>query len=99
VAVMYLGKIVELAENNALFENPLHPYTQALLSAVPFAGPQRFRDRIILTGDIPSPLDPPSGCAFHPRCSYRFDPCDKIEPCLENQGQNRQVACHLIKPA
>jgi oligopeptide transport system ATP-binding protein len=96
VAVMYLGKIVELAGNDDLFENPLHPYTQALLSAVPVIGPQRFRDRIILTGDIPSPLDPPLGCAFHPRCPYRFDPCDKIEPCLENQDQNRQVACHMI---
>ncbi|MCX5856677.1 MAG: dipeptide ABC transporter ATP-binding protein, partial [Deltaproteobacteria bacterium] len=99
VAVMYLGKIVELAGNDDLFENPLHPYTQALLSAVPVTGPQRFRDRIILTGDIPSPLDPPLGCAFHPRCPYRFDPCDKIEPCLENQDQNRQVACHMIKSA
>ena len=99
VAVMYLGKIVELAGNDDLFEHPLHPYTQALLSAVPVAGPQSFRDRIILTGDIPSPLDPPAGCAFHPRCPYRFDPCDKIEPSLENQDQNRQVACHLIKPA
>jgi oligopeptide transport system ATP-binding protein len=99
VAVMYLGKIVELAGNDDLFENPLHPYTQALLSAVPVAGPQRVRDRIILTGDIPSPLDPPSGCAFHPRCPYRFDPCDKIEPGLEAHDQDRQVACHLIKTA
>jgi oligopeptide transport system ATP-binding protein len=95
VAVMYLGKIVELAENDDLFEHPLHPYTQALLSAVP-AGPRRAADRIILTGDIPSPLDPPSGCAFHPRCPYRFDLCDRVEPGLEKQGQNRQVACHLI---
>jgi oligopeptide transport system ATP-binding protein len=95
VAVMYLGKIVEMAENDDLFEHPLHPYTQALLSAVP-AGPRRAADRIILTGDIPSPLDPPSGCAFHPRCPCRFDPCDKVEPGLENQGHNRQVACHLI---
>jgi oligopeptide/dipeptide ABC transporter ATP-binding protein len=99
VAVMYLGKIVELAGNDDLFENPLHPYTQALLSAVPVIGPQRFSDRIILTGDIPSPLDPPSGCAFHPRCPYRFDPCDKFEPSLENRDQNRQVACHMIKSA
>jgi oligopeptide/dipeptide ABC transporter ATP-binding protein len=98
VAVMYLGKIVELAGNDDLFENPLHPYTQALLSAVPSAGPQGHKDRVILTGDIPSPLDPPRGCAFHPRCPFRFDPCDKIEPCLENQNQNRQVACHLINP-
>lgn len=96
VAVMYLGRIVELAGNDDLFENPLHPYTQALLSAVPAAGPRKTVERIILTGDVPSPLDPPAGCAFHPRCPRRFDPCGRIEPRLENQGQYRQVACHLI---
>jgi peptide/nickel transport system ATP-binding protein/oligopeptide transport system ATP-binding protein len=97
VAVMYLGRIVELAGNDDLFENPLHPYTQALLSAVPAAGLRKAVERIILTGDVPSPLEPPAGCAFHPRCPRRFDPCDKIEPRLENQGQQRQVACHLIQ--
>lgn len=96
VAVMYLGKIVELADNDDLFEHPLHPYTQALLSAVPVAGPRRVMDRIILTGDVPSPLNPPSGCAFHPRCPRRFDPCDRIEPLLEGQGPSRKVACHLL---
>ena len=98
VAVMYLGKIVELADNDDLFENPLHPYTQALLSAVPASGVQKAVERIILTGDVPSPLDPPAGCAFHPRCPRRFDPCDNIEPRLDNQGEHRQVACHLLKP-
>jgi peptide/nickel transport system ATP-binding protein/oligopeptide transport system ATP-binding protein len=96
VAVMYLGRIVELADNDDLFENPLHPYTQALLSAVPAAGLRRKVERIILTGDVPSPLDPPAGCAFHPRCPRCFDLCGQIEPRLESQGQNRQVACHLL---
>jgi oligopeptide/dipeptide ABC transporter ATP-binding protein len=98
VAVMYLGRIVELAGNDDLFENPLHPYTQALLSAVPDAGRQKATERILLSGDVPSPLDPPAGCAFHPRCPRRFDPCDRIEPHLENQHDGRQVACHLINP-
>jgi len=97
VAVMYLGKIVELAGNDDLFLKPLHPYTQALLSAVPIADPGREKKgRIVLAGDVPSPLDSPLGCAFHPRCAYRFDPCDKIEPFLECHGPNRQVACHLV---
>ncbi|MFH1079517.1 MAG: dipeptide ABC transporter ATP-binding protein [Pseudomonadota bacterium] len=96
VAVMYLGRIVELAENDDLFENPLHPYTQALLSAVPACGPRKTMERIILAGDVPSPLDPPAGCAFHPRCPRRFGPCGKTEPRLENSGRQRQVACHLI---
>ena len=97
VAVMYLGKIVEMADNDDLFENPLHPYTQALLSAAPTTGSRKAMERIILTGDVPSPLDPPAGCAFHPRCPRRFDPCSRIEPRLDNQGEHRQVACHLLK--
>lgn len=98
VAVMYLGRIVEMAENDDLFNHPLHPYTQALLSAVPVAGAQGTIKRIVLSGDVPSPLNPPAGCAFHPRCPRRFDPCERIEPRLENQHNGRQVACHLINP-
>ncbi|MBA4396900.1 MAG: hypothetical protein C0394_05900 [Syntrophus sp. (in: bacteria)] len=98
VAVMYLGRIVEMAGNDDLFENPLHPYTQALLSAVPASGVQKAGERIILTGDVPSPLDPPSGCAFHPRCPRRFDPCGRIEPRFENHGPSRRIACHLVNP-
>lgn len=95
VAVMYLGKIVELAVSDNLYENPLHPYTQALLSAIPVPDPSVRKKRMILNGDVPSPLDPPAGCAFHPRCPFRFDPCDRVEPPLERRGTNRFAACHL----
>lgn len=98
VAVMYLGRIVELAGNDDLFEDPLHPYTQALLSAVPTAGARKARERIILTGDVPSSLNPPAGCAFHPRCPRRFDPCGRTEPRFESNGTSRRIACHLINP-
>jgi oligopeptide/dipeptide ABC transporter ATP-binding protein len=95
IAVMYLGKIVETASSKALYTNPLHPYTEALLSAVPVADPKRKRSRIILTGDVPSPARPPSGCRFHPRCPRRFEPCDHIEPAYTDAGDNHLVACHL----
>ena len=95
VAVMYLGKIVETASSKELYTNPLHPYTEALLSAVPVADPKRKRHRIILTGDVPSPARPPPGCRFHPRCPRRFGPCDRIAPAFKAVAENHFVACHL----
>ena len=95
IAVMYLGKIVELAENSELYENPLHPYTRVLFSAIPIPDPARKRERKVLTGDMPSPLDPPRGCAFHPRCPCRMDICDSVEPILKSRNGGHFVACHL----
>jgi len=97
VAVMYLGKIVELADRNDLYDNPLHPYTKALLSAVPIPDPviEKQRERIILTGDVPSPINPPSGCRFHTRCPYVMDVCKRIDPLFSDQGSGHHVACHL----
>lgn len=95
IAVMYLGKIVEFAETDALFENPTHPYTQALLSAIPVPDPRARRDRIILSGDVPSPLDPPSGCAFRTRCPFAFDRCEQETPVLDGASPMHRSACHL----
>ena len=95
VAVMYLGKIVELADRATLFSTPHHPYTRALLSAVPVPDPEAKRSRIILTGDVPSPINPPSGCRFHTRCPYVFDRCLTEEPALRNVGSGHVSACHL----
>ncbi len=95
VAVMYLGKIVEIAERRTLFANPRHPYTRALLSAVPVPDPTARRDRIILTGDVPSPISPPPGCRFHTRCPYVFDRCRTEEPLLREVGEGQKAACHL----
>jgi peptide/nickel transport system ATP-binding protein len=97
VAVMYLGKIVELADRRSLFGRPHHPYTRALLSAVPVPDPTAKRQRIILTGDVPSPINPPSGCKFHTRCPYVFDRCKVDEPVLRTVGNEvgHQSACHL----
>jgi oligopeptide/dipeptide ABC transporter ATP-binding protein len=95
VAVMYLGRIVELAADRELYENPIHPYTRALLSAVLRPDPEIRRQRIILQGEVPSPLNPPSGCGFHSRCSYRKDVCKQERPLLEDTGGGHYVACHL----
>lgn len=96
VAVMYLGRIVELTDRDTLYRNPLHPYTEALLSAIPIPDPDRPRDRQILAGEIPSPLDPPPGCHFHPRCPIaQKGLCDVTDPRLEPPGGVHQVACHL----
>lgn len=96
IAVMYLGKIVEIGAKNSIFEKPLHPYTKALLSAVPIPDPKTKRKRIILPGDVPSPVNPPSGCPFHPRCPERLSDCDKIVPLLK-EYENRKIACLLYK--
>jgi len=95
IAVMYLGKIVELAGRDELFRNPLHPYTEALLSAVPVPDPSKKMKRVFPKGDMPSALNPPSGCSFHPRCPYRMDVCDTVEPALLHTGTGRAAACHL----
>jgi oligopeptide/dipeptide ABC transporter ATP-binding protein len=98
VAVMYLGRIVEITDWKALYENPLHPYTKALLSAVPIPDPvvEEKRERIILQGDVPSPMNSPSGCNFHPRCQLAIPECSKTIPTLREIGENHQVSCLLF---
>ena len=96
VMVMYLGKVVELAETDALFANPRHPYTQALLSAIPSLDRTQRKERIILQGDVPSPIDPPSGCRFHTRCPDAKDICRQEEPLLREMPEAHFVACHLV---
>jgi oligopeptide transport system ATP-binding protein len=98
VAVMYLGKIVELTDKTSLFTTPLHPYTEALLAAVPIPEPKIKKKRIILTGDVPSLIKPPSGCRFHTRCPYAEEVCRRIEPPMLDVRPGHAVACHLRQP-
>lgn len=95
VMVMYLGRVVEQASRDDLFKNPQHPYTQALLSATPTPDPERKQRRIILKGELPSPLSPPTGCTFHPRCPIAFEKCTKVSPLLVQRG-NTSAACHVL---
>jgi len=98
VAVMYLGKIVEIAPRKAIFSRPLHPYTEALLDAVPVPDPLVRKQRRVLTGDVPSPMNPPSGCHFHTRCPYAEERCRREEPPLQQVQVGQWVACHLRQP-
>lgn len=95
VTVMYLGKIVEEASNKDLYEFPRHPYTKALIVATPIPDPKMKRDKIILPGEVPSPINPPSGCHFHTRCPFRMGECERVEPKLRDLGNGHLVACHL----
>jgi oligopeptide/dipeptide ABC transporter ATP-binding protein len=92
---MYLGKIVEIAPKNIFFENTLHPYAQALVSAVPVPNPDFKRKRILLKGDVPSPANPPTGCRFHPRCQKVMEVCFNVEPQLKEIEKGHFVSCHL----
>ena len=95
VAVMYLGKVVEFAPSGELYKNPLHPYTRVLISSVPVADPDKQRKMTVLKGDVPSPINPPSGCSFHPRCPIAVEKCSSVEPELRDAGGGHLVSCHL----
>ncbi|MET3291580.1 UNVERIFIED_CONTAM: oligopeptide/dipeptide ABC transporter ATP-binding protein [Brevibacillus sp. OAP136] len=96
VMVMYLGKVVEIADKKSLFENPQHPYTKALLSAIPVPNRKEKRERVMLSGDVPSPINPPQGCRFHTRCPFAVDRCKTEVPQLTGVTHTHQVACHLV---
>jgi oligopeptide transport system ATP-binding protein len=98
VAIMYLGKVVEIAKSETIYRDAKHPYTRALLSAVPIPDTKRKKERVILEGDVPSPVNPPSGCTFHPRCSYREALCSQSEPSLDFDASGHGVACHVFGP-
>ena len=98
VAIMYLGKVVEIANSETIYRDAKHPYTRALLSAVPVPDTDRKKERVILEGDVPSPVNPPSGCAFHPRCAYREALCSQTEPPLDFSADGHGVACHVFGP-
>jgi peptide/nickel transport system ATP-binding protein len=98
IAVMYLGRIVELADSEALFANPVHPYTEALIAAAPVADPRARRPDAILEGEVPSPINPPSGCPFHPRCGYAVARCKTDLPVLTGMPDGRLVGCHVRAP-
>lgn len=97
VMVMYLGKVVEIAEKKEMFDSPLHPYTKALLSSIPVPDPTLKRDRVILKGDVPSPIDPPGGCRFHTRCPFAVEKCKEEEPPLRELVNNHFVSCHIAE--
>lgn len=95
IGVMYLGKMVEMCQSDEMFDKPLHPYTQALLSAVPHANPRRIPEKVVLQGDVPSPVNPPKGCVFHTRCAYCMEVCKHEIPTFKDTGEGHFVACHL----
>jgi len=99
VAVMYLGKLVEMADSDSIYKTPLHPYTQALLSAAPVPNPRQKSNRTVLPGDVPSPINPPSGCRFHTRCLYAKDICSKEAPHLKEVRENHFAACFFAGSA
>ena len=96
IVVMYLGNVVEIASKEQLFANPCHPYTRALISAIPIPDPDQKRQRILLEGDIPSPINPPSGCTFHTRCPYAQEICSQECPQMRDINEKHRVACHLF---
>ncbi len=98
VAIMYLGKVVEIANSETIYRDAKHPYTRALLSAVPLPDTERKKERVVLEGDVPSPVNPPPGCAFHPRCSYREPVCSQAEPSLAFGADGHGVSCHVFGP-
>jgi oligopeptide transport system ATP-binding protein len=98
VAIMYLGKVVEIAQSETIYRDAKHPYTRALLSSVPMPDIDRKKERVLLQGDVPSPVNPPSGCTFHPRCAYREAICDQIEPPLDFDADSHGVSCHVFGP-
>jgi oligopeptide transport system ATP-binding protein len=98
VAIMYLGKVVEIAKSDTIYRDAKHPYTRALLSAVPIPDMNKKKERVVLEGDVPSPVNPPPGCSFHPRCSYREAVCSQTEPSLEFSPDGHGVSCHVFGP-